>query len=88
MHGHTHGRLRQLCACRHGSSGVQELIVVTILLAAKGSLKVPSIQSQAELREALNKLGAVRSEQVRLLLLSARALPAVVCFRAAAFCEA
>ena len=49
---------------RHSSSGVQELIVVTILLAARGSLKIPTIQSQGELREALNKLGAVRSEQV------------------------
>ena len=45
--------------------------MVTILLAAKGALKVPSIQSQGELRDALNRLGAVRSDQVCTLSVSA-----------------
>ena len=51
--------------CRSSSDGVQELIVVTILLAAKGSLRVPAITNAVELKDALNKLGAVRSDQVR-----------------------
>ena len=51
-------------ACRTSSNGVQELIVVTILLAAKGNLRVPAITSAPELKDALNKLGAVRSDQV------------------------
>ena len=51
--------------CRSSSDGVQELIVVTILLAAKGNLRVPAITNAVELKDALNKLGAVRSDQVR-----------------------
>lgn len=41
-----------------------ELIVVTILVAADGDLKVPSINSQESLRTALNRLGSLRSDQV------------------------
>ena len=52
-----------LVYCRR-SDGVQELIVVTILVAVEGGLKMPSITSGEELRTALNRLGAVRQEQV------------------------
>ena len=38
--------------------------MITILLAARGSLKVPAITSQTDLKDALNKLGAVRDDQV------------------------
>lgn len=50
--------------CRR-SNGVQELIVVTILVAVQASLKMPRVTSGDELRTALNRLGAVRTEQVR-----------------------
>ena len=43
---------------------MQELIVVTILVAVEGGLKMPSVTSGEELRTALNRLGAIRSEQV------------------------
>lgn len=43
---------------------MSELIVVTIIVAAEGGVKVPKISSREELTKALNKLGALRSEQV------------------------
>lgn len=46
---------------------MSELIVVTIIVAAEGGVKVPKISSREELTKALNKLGALRSEQVMLL---------------------
>ena len=46
---------------------MSELIVVTIIVAAEGGVKVPKITSREELTKALNKLGALRSEQVTLL---------------------
>ena len=51
--------------CRRSSNGVQELIVVTVLVALQGGLKMPRVTSGDELKTALNRLGAVRSEQVR-----------------------
>lgn len=44
-----------------------ELIVVTLLVASEGEIKVPNISNQEQLRSALNRLGSLRSEQVRLL---------------------
>ena len=44
--------------------------MVTILLAAKGNLRVPAITNSVELKDALNKLGAVRSDQVTYLAIS------------------
>jgi len=41
-----------------------ELIVVTILVATVGTLKLPSVRSRNELKEALNKLGSVRARDV------------------------
>ena len=43
---------------------MSELIVVTLVVAAEGGVKVPKITSREELTQALNKLGALRSEQV------------------------
>ena len=47
--------------------GQNELIVVTILVAAQGGMKLPPIRSQEELRTALTRLGSLRSDQVRLI---------------------
>lgn len=41
-----------------------ELIVVTILVAAEGGLKIPNISSREQLRSTLNSLGGLRSDQV------------------------
>ncbi|KAK9819848.1 hypothetical protein WJX72_003190 [[Myrmecia] bisecta] len=57
------GRSRR-AQLRSSSRGDNDLIVVTILVAVQGGLKLPSITSREELRTALNRLGAVRSEQV------------------------
>ncbi|KAK9821264.1 hypothetical protein WJX74_005064 [Apatococcus lobatus] len=46
------------------SSGVNELIVVTIIVASQGGLKIPGITNQEEMRTSLNSLGALRSDQV------------------------
>ena len=43
--------------------GQNELIVVTILLAANACLYLPAIRSQEELRIALTRLGSFRTEQ-------------------------
>lgn len=45
---------------------MSELIVVTVIVAAEGGARVPKITSREELTKALNKLGALRSEQVHL----------------------
>ncbi len=45
--------------------GQNELIVVTILVAAQGGMKLPPIRSQEELRTALTRLGSLRADQVR-----------------------
>ncbi len=43
-----------------------EYIVVTILVAASGKLDLPKITNQQSLVTALNKLAAIRKDQVRL----------------------
>ena len=53
--------------CRSREDGpMSELIVVTVIVAAEGGVKVPKITSREELTRALNKLGALRDEQVHL----------------------
>lgn len=52
-----------MCRSRSGN-GISELIVVTIIVAAEGGVKVPKVSSREELKTALNKLGSLRSEQV------------------------
>ena len=42
------------------AQGDKELIVVTILVAADGSFKVPTVDSRTSLKQALSMLGAVR----------------------------
>ena len=51
-------------SCRSRSNEMSELIVVTIVVASEGGVKVPKVSSREELKTALNKLGALRSEQV------------------------
>ncbi|HEY9845630.1 MAG TPA: DUF1517 domain-containing protein, partial [Candidatus Caenarcaniphilales bacterium] len=46
------------------AEGPGEYIVVTLLVAAQGSLKLPQINSTENLRQALNQLGSVSSEQL------------------------
>ncbi|DBA77808.1 TPA: hypothetical protein ACH3X1_009165 [Trebouxia sp. C0004] len=46
------------------SDGMSELIVVTLIVAAEGGVKVPKVTSREDLTKALNKLGALRSEQI------------------------
>lgn len=41
-----------------------EYIIVTVLVAAQGNLKVPEVNSSENLHQALNQLGAVSSEQL------------------------
>lgn len=41
-----------------------EYIVATVLVASQGKLKLPPISSQADVRQALNQIGAVSSEQL------------------------
>lgn len=43
---------------------MSELIVVTLIVAAEGGVKVPKVTSREDLTKALNKLGALRSDQV------------------------
>lgn len=56
----------RLFVCRAHGDGMSELIVVTIIVAAEGGARVPKITSREDLTKALNKLGALRSEQVYL----------------------
>ncbi|KAL0053992.1 hypothetical protein WJX82_002046 [Trebouxia sp. C0006] len=44
--------------------GMSELIVVTLIVAAEGGVKVPKVTSREDLTKALNKLGALRSDQI------------------------
>jgi uncharacterized membrane protein len=48
---------------------MQEYIVVTLLVAATGKLELPKIQSQEQLVTALNRLAALRQDQVRYIFL-------------------
>ena len=47
-----------------GADPDQELIVVTVLVAARGGLKLPAVNSLNDLKSALNKLGAVPADSV------------------------
>lgn len=53
------------CCRGAGGDGVPEYIVVTILVAASGKLELPKVTNQDQLVKALNKLAAIREEQVR-----------------------
>lgn len=44
---------------------MNELIVVTILVAVQGKLKLPKINSREELATALGRLGAIPTDNVR-----------------------
>ena len=46
------------------TQGPGEYIVVTLLVASEGKLNLPKINSAQDLRQALNQLGAVSSEQL------------------------
>ena len=46
------------------SAPVSELIVVTILVASEGRVKLPKVTSRLELKEALATLGALRAADV------------------------
>lgn len=67
---------------REGPTG-DELIVVTLLVASEGDLKVPNISSQEQLRSALNRLGGLRSDQVctALIFASRFLIPSALCLR-------
>jgi uncharacterized membrane protein len=45
---------------------MNELIVVTILVAVQGKLKLPKISSREELATALGRLGAIPTDNVRI----------------------
>ena len=53
------------CCRGAGGDGVPEYIVVTVLVAASGKLDLPKVTGQDQLVKALNKLAAIREEQVR-----------------------
>ncbi len=55
--------------CRSGGDGMQELIVITLLVAVQGKLQLPKITSREELVTALNRLGGVREDQAQTLLM-------------------
>ncbi|MGF1601102.1 MAG: DUF1517 domain-containing protein [Thermosynechococcaceae cyanobacterium] len=46
------------------SDAPSEYIVVTLLVASQGQLSLPPLKSEEDLRQALNKLGAVSSEDL------------------------
>jgi len=50
--------------CRGPSGGMQEYIVITVLVAAQGKVELPKINNQETLVKALNKLAALRQEDV------------------------
>lgn len=56
---------------RSRSSVSNELIVVTILVAAEGGVKLPKVTSLEELRSALNTLGGISESQVTFIILLA-----------------
>lgn len=56
------GRSRKGSSYGKASDMSNELIVVTILCAVEGKLKLPKVTSLQELKEALSKLGGVRPE--------------------------
>lgn len=67
MLGFIKGQWKQMCVSRGrggGGDGMPEYIVVTILVAAQGKLDLPKVTNQESLVKALNKLAAVREDQV------------------------
>ena len=50
--------------CSPYSDGSKELIVVTLLVAADGSFKLPQVDSRASLKQALAMMGAVRADDL------------------------
>ncbi len=44
--------------------GLKELIVVTILVAAEGSFRLPKITSRTELKTALSRIGSLVPEDI------------------------
>eukprot|EP00803_Ostreobium_quekettii_P009898 evm.model.scf_51.9 EVM.evm.TU.scf_51.9 scf_51:71627-75068(+) len=57
------GRTRQAASASPGE-GLNELIVVTILVAVGGGMKLPRVTSREELRTALNRLGAIDTQSL------------------------
>jgi len=49
---------------RNAGGGVGELIVVTILVAAEGRVRLPKVTSRNQLRDALSTLGSIPAEDV------------------------
>jgi uncharacterized membrane protein len=49
------------------SAGMAEYIVVTLLVATQGELKLPAINSSEDLRRALSQLGSVSSDRLMAL---------------------
>lgn len=47
-----------------GSNGVNELILVTIVLAAEGQIALPTINSATDAREALSRLGGLSASSI------------------------
>eukprot|EP00891_Asterochloris_glomerata_P002919 jgi/Astpho2/2919/Aster-01066 len=58
------GRTKRKPGSGSGTETMSDLMVVTILVAADADLKIPRIRGREDLKSALNKLGALRSEQV------------------------
>lgn len=48
-----------------GDGGINEYILVTIIAAADGSLKLPAVTDAAELRTALKRIGAIRVDALQ-----------------------
>lgn len=52
-------------SCRSGEKEINELIVVTILVAVEGALNFPVLNSLEDLRTVLNRLGGIGTDQAR-----------------------
>ena len=48
-----------------GAEGLNEYIVVTLLVAADGNLKMPRVNSRKDLQDALTRLGAVPAKEIQ-----------------------
>ncbi|CAK0783858.1 hypothetical protein CVIRNUC_007058 [Coccomyxa viridis] len=58
------GRTRRQRYSQGPSGSVQEYIVITLVVAAQGKVELPKINNQESLVKALNKLAALRQEDV------------------------
>jgi len=47
------------------AEGLNEYIVVTLLVAADGNLKMPKVNSRKDLQDALTRLGAVPAKEIQ-----------------------